>query len=192
MKLTRALPILAAALLFAATAGATSLEIGLNDDSVQGQYFQSITEDAYGTAQFGLRGLYNDDDKTKLLSGEISFIGRPGNVPGLTAGVGGMLWGGKVGDSRHDLDILSLGIGARLGIAPPSLMGLGFDAKLFYAPKILTTGDSERVTEGALRASYAFIPKARIFVEYQVIHVDFERGDGDIDDDLRIGFEARF
>ena len=175
--------------LCAASAGAASVDLSLNDDSVQVQAFLPITQDAYGSTQVGLRGLYNDDHDTKLVSGEIDFIGKPGDIPGLTAGVGLIAWGGE---AYSDADIFSVGLGAKVGFAPPQLMGIGIDGKFFYGPKILTGGDADRVFESGLRLSYAFIPKARLFVEYQKIHVDFDGGDEDIDDDLRIGFEAKF
>ena len=176
----------------AASAGAASLELSLNDDSVQAQTFLPITQDAYGTTQIGLRGLYNDEYTTKLVSGEIDFIGKPADIPGLTAGVGLIVWGGEA-YSRSSADIFSVGLGAKVGFAPPQLMGVGIDGKFFYGPKILSGGDSERVFESGLRLSYAIIPKARLFVDYQKIHIDFDGGgDGDIDDDLRIGFEAKF
>jgi hypothetical protein len=178
--------------LCAASAGAVTVDLSLNDDSVQVQAFLPITQDAYGTTQVGIRGLYNDDHETKLVSGEIDFIGKPGDIPGLTAGVGLIAWGGEAG-RRGDLDIFSVGLGAKVGFAPPQLMGIGIDGKFFYGPKILSGGDADRVFESGLRLSYAFIPKARLFVEYQKIHVDFDGGgDGDIDDDVRVGFEAKF
>lgn len=193
MKLKAILIGVAVLCLCAATAGAASFDMSLNDDSLQAQLFIPVTQDAYGTTQVGVRGLYNDEHETKLLSGELDFLGKPGDIPGLTAGVGMIVWGAEVGSEQLDADILSLGVGAKVGFAPPQLMGVGIDGKFFYGPKILTTGDSERVFESGLRVSYAFIPKARCFVEYQKIHVDFDGGgDGDIDDDLRIGFEAKF
>lgn len=192
MKFKTILIGVAALCLCAASAGAASLDMSLNDDSIQAQVFLPVTQDAYGTTQVGVRGLYNDDHETKLLSGGVDFLGKPGDVPGLTAGVGMIVWGGEAG-SEGEVDILSVGIGVKAGFAPPQLMGVGIDGKFFYGPKILTGGDSERVFESGLRVSYAFIPKARCFVEYQKIHVDFDGGgDGNIDDDLRIGFEAKF
>lgn len=182
----------AALCLCAANVGAASLDMSLNDDSIQAQVFLPVTQDAYGTTQVGVRGLFNDDHDTRLVSGEVDFLGKPGDVPGLTAGAGMIVWGGEVGEGPVDADIFSVGIGVKAGFAPPQLMGVGIDGKLFYGPKILTSGDSERIFESGLRVSYAFIPKARVFVEYQKIHVDFDGGDGNIDDDLRIGFEAKF
>lgn len=193
MKFKTVITGVAALCLCAASAGATSLELSLNDDSLQAQVFLPVTQDAYGTTQVGVRGLYNDDHDTKLLSGEVDFLGKPGDIPGLTAGVGMIIWGGEAESQQQNMDIFSVGVGAKVGFAPPQLMGVGIDGKFFYGPKILTSGDSERVLESALRVSYAFIPKARVFVEYQQIHVDFENHrDDNIDNDLRIGFEAKF
>lgn len=192
MRLKTILTAVAALCLCAASAGAMSLDMSLNDDSIQAQVFLPITEDAYGTTLVGIRGLYNDDHDTKLLSAELDFLGKPGDISGLNAGIGMMVWGGEVGSGSDPADILSLGVGAKVGFAPPQLMGFGLDGKFFYGPKILTTGESERVYESAVRLTYAFIPKVRCFVEYQKIHVDFEEGDGNIDDDFRIGFEAKF
>jgi hypothetical protein len=191
MKFKTILTAVTALCLCAASAGAVSLDMSLNDDSLQAQIFVPVTQDAYGTTLLGVRGLYNDDVETRLISGEVDFLGKPGDVPGLTAGVGMIVWGGEAG-SDGEFDLFSVGIGARAGYAPPQLMGIGIDGKFFYGPKILTAGDSERVLETGVRLSYAFIPKARLFVEYQKIHVDFDGGDGDLDDDLRIGFEAQF
>jgi hypothetical protein len=192
MKFKTILTGVAALCLCAVSAGAASLDMSLNDDSLQAQVFLPLTQDAYGTTQVGVRGLYNDDHDTKLLSGEVDFLGKPGDVPGLTAGVGMIAWGGEAGP-RNGADIFAVGIGAKVGFAPPQLMGVGIDGKVFYGPKILASGDTKRIFESGLRLSYAFIPKARCFVEYQKIHVDFDGGgDGNIDDDLRIGFEAKF
>lgn len=197
MKFKLILTGIAAFCLCAASAGAASLDsaldMSLNDSSLQAQLFVPLTQDAYGTSQVGLRGLYNNDHDTKILSGEIDFLGRPGDVPGLTAGVGAIVWGGKAdaGDGEN-ANIFSIGIGAKVGFAPQQLLGVGIDGKIFYGPKILTGGDSERVFESALRVSYAIIPKACCFVEYQKIHVNFDGGDGNIDNDLRVGFEAKF
>jgi hypothetical protein len=192
MKFNTILTGVVALCLCAASAGAASLDVSLNDDSLQAQVFLPVTQDAYGTTQVGVRGLFNDDQDTRLLSGEVDFIGKPGDVPGLTAGVGMIVWGAEVGRGPDPADILALGIGVKAGFAPPQLMGVGIDGKFFFGPNILTSGDAERIFESGLRVSYAFIPKARFFVEYQKIHVDFDGGDDNIDDDFRIGFEAKF
>jgi hypothetical protein len=177
--------------LFAVSAQATSLEVGFSDERAQFALTVPIVEDNYGTAKFYGRFLYNDDEPTTLGSGGFEFSGTPGNVPGLELGVGAQLF---VGATHHDQDILAAGIGIRPSYAPPALGGLGFSAKLYYAPKIFSTLDVERLVEAGGRVFYAITPKIRIFAEYQNIRADFDgpRNGWTIDEGLMGGFSARF
>ncbi|HAD03915.1 MAG: hypothetical protein A2091_09080 [Desulfuromonadales bacterium GWD2_61_12] len=180
-------------ILTAGAAGATSLEIGLNDFSVQGQYAQTITEDDYGTAQFGARLLYNDNKETTLGSAGFDFLGKPGNVPGLNVGAGALLYAGRNEDGPRDNDLVVVAIGARADYHPPMLNGVGFGGKFNFGPSILSFADAERLYEWALRLDYSVTPKIRIFAEYQEIRTQFETGGTRyLDEGLRAGFEARF
>lgn len=179
--------------LTAGVAGATSLEIDLNDFSVQAQYAQTITEDDYGTSQFGARLLYNDNKETTLGSVGFDFLGKPGNVPGLNVGAGALLYAGRNGDGAGENDLVVLGIGARADYHPPMLKGLGFGGKFVFGPSILSFADAERLYEWALRVDYSITPKIRLFTEYQEIRTAFENTSTRyIDEGLRVGFEARF
>lgn len=179
--------------LIATAAGATSLEIGLNDFSVQAQYAQTITEDDYGTSQFGARFLYNDNKETTLGSAGFDFLGKPGNVPGLNVGAGALLYAGRNGDGPGENDLVVVGVGARADYHPPMLNGVGFGAKFVFGPHILSFADAERLYEWALRLDYSITPKIRLFAEYQELRTEFENaGTKYIDEGLRAGFEARF
>lgn len=176
--------------LLAAPAGATSVDLDINDFSVQLQFVQPLSADDYGTAQAEGRLLYNDHEETRLASAGMLFVGEPGNVPGLDLGVGGQLYGGRT-DERQEL--LALGLGGRLTYAPPVLGGVGVGGKLYYAPQILSTLDAERLLETGVRLSYAATPKVRLYAEYQNLRSDFEeRGNRTIDEGVRVGFEASF
>lgn len=173
--------------------GATSLEVGLNDFSVQAQYAQTVTEDEYGTSQLGARFLYNDHEETTLGSAGFDFLGKPGNVPGLNVGAGALLYGGRTGDGPIECDLFVLGIVARADYHPPMLNGLGFGGKFAFGPSILSFADAERLYEWALRIDYSITPKIRVFAEYQDIRTEFENvGSWHIDEGVRGGFEARF
>lgn len=180
-------------LLTAAAVQAASLEIDLNDFSVQGQYFQPITDDEYGTSMFDLRGLYNDRQDTTLVSGGFDFLGKPGNVPGLEVGVGLQGYGGQTTRGPLDRDLAAIALGARATYRPPALQGIGFGAKFFYAPEILSFLETDRLYEGAVRVEYALTPKIRVFAEYQEIRADYEIvGTRHIDEGVRGGFQAQF
>ncbi len=176
--------------LFAVQGWAQSLEIHLNDTTVQARYEHPLYEDDFGLSAVGGRFLYNDDKSTALGSLGLDFVGAPGNVPGLKVGVGSHLYGGK---TRGRQSLAAVGIGLRGHLAPPQLGGVGLEGRLAYAPKILTFMDAERLLETSVRLSYAVTPKVRLFAEYQRIRVDFEDlGSTTIDEGIRGGFQALF
>jgi hypothetical protein len=102
--------------LLVAPAGATSVDIGVNDFSVQLQLANPLYADDYGTVQFRGRLLYNNKEETRLASAGLMFVGEPGNVPGLDLGIGAQLYGGRTDEGQ---DLLALGLGGLLTYAPP-------------------------------------------------------------------------
>lgn len=169
---------------------AASIDLSFNDTSAQLKGDYPIRTDDYGTARIEGRLLYNDPEETKLASAGIAFVGRPGNVPGLSLGIGGLLYGGRADD---DQELLAVGIGGQVTFAPPALGGVGVSGKFYYAPKVFSGMDAERLLETGLRLSYAATPKVRLYLEYQNIRSDFEdRGNWTIDDEFRVGFAASF
>jgi len=171
-------------------AWSSSLELSFNDTSAQAGFDFPLRSDDYGTMQVEGRALYNEDEETRLGSAGLVFVGEPGNVPGFSLGVGGLLYGGRT-DERQDL--LALGVGGKLNYAPPALGGFGVTGKVYYAPRIFTGLDAERLLETGIRLGYAVTPKVRVFAEYQNIRCDFEdRGSWSIDEEARVGFQASF
>lgn len=177
-------------LLLAGNAHATAIDLGFNDDSAQVSFSQPLVTDELGSSQFGARFLYNDGEETKLLSGGFEFVGEPGNVPGLKVGVGVQAYGGS---ADHNQDILACAIGGLVRYAPPALGGVAFSGKLYVAPKIFSGLDSDGLLETSVRAGFNVTPKIEVYLGYQNIRSDFDHHDvWTIDDDLRLGFEARF
>lgn len=177
-------------LLLAVPAGATALDIGVNDYSIQLQLANPLAADDYGTVQVEGRLLYNNREETRLASAGLMFVGAPGNVPGLDLGVGAHLYGGRTDEKQ---DLLALGLGGLLTYAPPALAGFGLGGKFFYAPQILSGLDTDRLHETGVRISYAATPKVLLYAEYQNLRSDFEkRGNWSFDEGVRLGFAANF
>lgn len=171
-------------------AWSSSIDLNFNDTSAQAQLVLPLRSDDYGTMEFEGRLLYNDHEETRLGSAGLIFVGEPGNVPGLSLGIGGLLYGGRTDDKQ---DLSALGVGGRLRFAPPKLGGIGVSGKVYYAPRIFTGIDAERLLETGVRLSYAVTPKVRLYAEYQNIRCDFEdRGNWTIDEEVRVGFQASF
>jgi hypothetical protein len=176
--------------LHALPAWSSSFDLGFNDTSAQAQLAIPLRSDDYGAIQFEGRALYNDQEETRLGSAGLTFVGEPGNVPGLSLGVGGLLYGGRTDDRQ---DLVALGVGGGLNFVPPALGGIGLAGKIYYAPRIFTGLDAERLLETGVRLSYAVTPKVRVLAEYQNIRSDFDdRGNWTIDDEIRVGFQASF
>ena len=72
-------------------AWSSSFDLSFNDTSAQAQLAFPLRSDDYGTMQLEGRALYNDQEDTRLGSAGLVFVGEPGNIPGLSLGVGGLL-----------------------------------------------------------------------------------------------------
>ena len=175
--------------LFAISAQANSLEIGFNDFSFQLRYDHVISDDGYGRSLVDTRLLYNDNKDTLLGSMGFDFVGQPGNVPGLELGAGARIY---AGGSANDTELLALGVGGITSYAPPFLRGFGLSGELFYCPQIFSFLDADRMLEFEFRTFFAITPKIKVFLGFQNIDTDFDRGDRDIDRAIRGGFDARF
>jgi hypothetical protein len=170
-----------------------SIELTFNDDSAQARLNTIINQDAYGTSLLDFRGLYNDDDDQSawMASAGFNFVGEPGTVPGLELGIVADV---KTGDTdRQNSDFGAVGLGGLVRYYPPALGGFGFGGRVVYSPKIFTFLEAERLFEISTRAGFMITPKIGVHVEFQKVNVEFEGGgDYDLDEDLRIGFNARF
>jgi len=176
--------------LLATIAAAGSVDIGLSNKSFQLGYEQSINQDDYGTVMANGRFLYNDDKDLTLGSIGVDFVGDPGNVPGLSLGVGGKLY---LGGADSGIDFTNLAVGLRSSYILPQLQGVGVSGHIYYAPEVFSFQDSEHLVESGVRLTYAILPKATLYIGYQYINLGVEhRKNRTVDDSIRIGFIGSF
>jgi hypothetical protein len=170
---------------------ADSIDIGFNEDSFQAGLESSLRNTSYGNTAANIRILHNDDKETKLVSAGFDFLGKPGNMMGLTTGLGVK---GYLGSTDHDLDFANVALGVRAEYTIPQLLGLGVEASIYFAPKVLSFRDSEKLLDSQIRLTFPIIPKAKVFVGYQNIMHDFDNSGDDesIDEGLRFGFIGTF
>ena len=170
---------------------AGSVDIGLNDDSFQIGFEQALSNDNYGNSFGNARFLYNGDEDTKMGSIGFDFVGRPGNLPGLSVGAGTKLY---LGETDHNADFINLGVGLRTDYTLPQLQGLGVSASLYYAPEVFSGRDSNRLLDSQIRLTYAIVPKVKLFLGYQNIQLDVDgpHGNWTIDNGIRAGFVGTF
>ncbi|MCK5826632.1 MAG: hypothetical protein KAG93_06320 [Desulfuromusa sp.] len=177
--------------LLATIAAAGSVNIGLSNKSFQLGYEQPINQDDYGTVMANGRILHNDDKDSTLGSLGLDFVGDPGNVSGLTLGVGSKFY---LGSASSGTDFTNLAVGLRSSYILPQLQGLGVSGHLYYAPEIFSFQDSEHLLESGVRLTYAILPKATLYIGYQNIDLGIKHRSNSrtVDDSVRIGFIGSF
>ncbi|WP_372966658.1 YfaZ family outer membrane protein [Marinobacter sp.] len=165
MKITR---ISALALsLAAAPVMATDLDLSLTSDSVKGQVNFFGTQDEL---QVGAGYTYHEGSRH---IGNVDFHaqGRTalGNLP-TTAGLGlrGIAW-----DDDH-VDGGAVGVGGFATVNIPDVPGLSVSGSLYYAPSILSFGDSDDMTSLELRTSYRVIRNAEVFAGYRYLNTELD------------------
>merc|ERR1712023_229716 len=107
------------------------------------------------------------------------------------AGIGmrGIYWD----QSRADGGAVGLGGFATVNI--PNVPGLSFTGGLYYAPSILSFGDSDDMTSLELRGSYRVIRNAEVFAGYRYLNTELDfRGspDENLDEGVLAGIKIFF
>ena len=177
-------------LLTTSLAMAGSFGLDFNNNSAEGRLSLPLNEDDYGTTLFNASYLYNSDKRTNLLTTAVGFYGEPGNIPGLTLGAGFI---GYFGNTHKTYDNLNVGLEGEAEYMPAALKGVGFGARLGFAPKVFSFMDSEGLFEWSARVFYAVTPKIHLYVNYQRITGDYKSANNvTLDSDARFGIRAFF
>ncbi|MDF1614699.1 YfaZ family outer membrane protein [Desulfurivibrio dismutans] len=183
----------ALALTGAQSAQAASFDLNLNDYSLQAKLAGPVSSGAHGDSLMHLRFLYNEKKSLTMTSADLEFQAMIENVPGFGLGLGVGVVGGRKKSSRANQDIFGVPVGLRLYFQPAGAENLEFQGKVFYTPKLLSFADLDRMLERRVRAGYAISPAVQIYIEYQHIRANFDDlNSRTIDDNVRVGFKARF
>ncbi len=178
--------------LLTASAGisAQTASITLSESSAQLGYGFLVGGSSYGRNEFKVDFLYNSDN-VYLLDVSLQVFDEVGSkVRGLTAGVGGKLYGATLRDAK--LEMLSLGVGGMLRYALPQEKRLIFGVDGYYAPPIVSFLDAERFFEVAGRIEYEILPTASVYLEYRQFTMEHNNKDLDFEEGGRLGMEINF
>ncbi|HYA39328.1 MAG TPA: YfaZ family outer membrane protein [Candidatus Methylomirabilis sp.] len=147
---------------------ADSLDINLNNDTVQGDYATK-----WRTAEFSIGGLYNNDRNDWFADAGLLAYGEKDTPQArYEAGLGGRIYAASVSNN----DILALGLGGQFRFFPgngPIAIGGYF----YYAPDVVTFMDGKKFWEGGLRVEYEIIKKtASIYLGTRKVRADLDDG----------------
>lgn len=170
-------------------AQAGSLAIGLNDYSAEAILTQPVIEDRQGISEIYVRGLYNSRTDTTLGEAGLDVFGNIAGLQALKLGIGGRLYAADVDNE----DVLAIALGGLARLDPAALNGVGAQLRIFYAPRILSFAECDRLLETGLEVNYEIMPRARVFMEYGNTKVNTEsRGNIRADESIRFGVVFAF
>jgi hypothetical protein len=164
---------------------ADSLDINLNNDSVEAIYGTKV-----GTAGFSAGALYNNDQDDWVANAGLLASGeRQTNQTRIEAGLGGRIYGGSVSNQN----ILALGLGGQISVFPNN-GPFGFGAYGYYAPDIVTFMDGKKFWEYGMRAEFEVVRKtASVYVGYRKVQADLDNNDNvTVDSGANVGVKISF
>ncbi len=177
-------------LMVAPVAKADTVDLNLNNDSVQFLYISPFTSDeGLGGASLEAGLIYTEANDYLGIVG-LNIKGEAGSdSPGLVAGVGVRGYG----ISTDRADIGALAIGGLVQYSPPSLSRLGLVGQLYFAPEILTFMDGKNLLSMEFRVEYKVLTQAVVYVGYRDIESDLDGGGSiDVDSGGHLGLRFMF
>jgi hypothetical protein len=151
---------------FSAPVLADSLDINLNNDSVQATYAT-----AWRQAEFNAGFLSNSDQNDWVASmGLLASGEKQTSDARVEAGLGGKVYVVDVSNK----DVLALGLGGQFSVHPNNFP-IGFGGYLYYAPDVITFMDGKKFWEWGARVEFEVVKKtANIYVGYRKVRADLD------------------
>lgn len=114
---------------------------------------------------------------------------REPNSP-LYLGLGGRLFGYVTDDS----DGGALGLGGFFRYNIPKTKGVSLAGYVYYAPSVVSFGDTESLVDTDIRIQYALLPTARIYMGYRLSQVEIKQTNKDekLEQGIHFGLKADF
>lgn len=176
----------ATAAVFSAPVLADSIDINLNNDTVQATYATD-----WRKAEFNAGILSNTDRDDWVASAGLLASGERQTEGGrVEAGLGGKLYGASVSNQ----DVLALALGGRFCVHPAGVPMLGFSGYAYYAPDVVTFMDGKKFWEWGARLEFEVVKKtANVYVGYRKIRADLDNDAREtVDSGAHVGVEISF
>lgn len=171
----KALTLMCSSVFLAASMNATaggSVDLSLSSDSARFEYDAAKVGSGLHVSASIMH--HEDDGDLASLGMHVVDIREP-NSP-LYIGVGGRVFGYVSGD--YDGAALGVGGFARYNIqAAPGLSIAGYG---YYAPSVVSFGDTKSLVDSDIRIQYALLPTARVYTGYRYSQVEIEQTSDDI------------
>lgn len=173
------------AAIFSVPVLADSLDINLNNDTIQATYATS-----YRAAQLNMGLLSNTDQNDWVASVGLLALGEKLSGDGRTeAGLGGKVYLADVSNK----DVLALGLGGQFRVFPNN-GPIGFGGFLYYAPDIVTAMDGKKFWEWGARVEFEVVKKtANVYLGYRKVRADLDNNAHvSVDSGVHLGVRISF
>ena len=181
-------------ILIISPAQARDFELAVSNESIHLSYLSSsnLLEAKEQNLNFGV-----------LFTEERDIVANLGiGVPGLLSNVlpdwlsfeiGARGYFSLISDPQ-DIEIFSLAPGIDAQLTLPTDLAMRIRGSFYYAPKILTFGDADKMFDATVRFEVGFAPNTTGFIGYRLLRYEHEASnfDIDVDDGVHIGVRASF
>lgn len=154
-----------------ATAGG-SLDISLASDSARFAYDAAKV----GSGLHISASLQHHEDDGDLASLGMHVVDMRSPDSPLYLGIGGKVFGYVTGDN----DGGALGLGGFFRYNIPKTKGVSLAGYAYYAPSVVSFGDTQSLVDSDIRIQYALLPTARVYAGYRYSQVEIEKTNQEI------------
>lgn len=169
----------------AVTAQAATIDLNINNETVRAEYDAPLPQNRLNMA---VGALYHEERNSDTLVGHLGLHTQE-DTARYSVGVGGRLYGVT---GSGDIDGLAVGVGAQGSVSFSQLQQLRFGGHLYFAPRVISFGDLEGMTDLSLRAYYQALKDVDVYVGWRKIEVDAGGGSDDLESSLNFGFVMNF
>lgn len=171
-------------------AQANGFDISLSDETANVVYLTDSGSFGYGGADVGFGLFWNEADDV-VGHANILVTSNPQSGNNFQFGVGAKAFFGNV--DAPDEDVGAIGIGGIVRYVIPSQTPMGLALEGYWAPRVTSFADTERLRELTARFELEVMPSTRGYVGYRLLEPELETaGKVEIDDEFHIGIRFIF
>jgi predicted porin len=179
-------------LAISSVAVADTLDINLSNSAAQ--FKLGVPSGIAGKSDLFASFMYNDAN-SMLGEAGLLVLNEEGSVRGLSIGIGAKAVFGslnKIAPSRKTVSGVALGGQIRFEV--PANRRLAFVGEYHYAPKIISFGDADNYSQGALRVEYSISALTQAYVGYRTTKFVIANSsvNGVLDNGAHIGVRLSF
>lgn len=169
----------------AVSAQAATIDVNINNETIRAEYDAPLPQNRLSMA---VGGLYHEEKNSDILVGHVGLHTQEDTAT-YSVGVGGRAYGVT---GSGDVDGLAVGFGAQGSIAFEQIKQMRFGGHMYFAPRVISFGDLDGMTDMSLRAYYQALKDVDVYLGWRKLEVDVGAGSSDLESSLNFGFIMNF